>query len=99
MRINEAHFASFDMNLLIIFMLLYRERSVSETAKLLRVGQPAISNSLRRLRQQFDDPLFTRCGRGIIPTQRAQEIAITLFPAMNTIETVLCSNHSNEMCH
>ncbi|MFK3971401.1 LysR family transcriptional regulator [Pseudomonas sp. NPDC087358] len=91
MNINERHFANFDMNLTVVFMLLYRERSVSRAAKLLRVGQPAVSGSLVRLRQQFEDPLFTRCGRGVSPTERAEQIVAQLMPALSTIEAILCS--------
>lgn len=91
MSFNEQRFADFDMNLIVVFMLLYRERSVSRTAKLLRVGQPAVSGSLVRLRRRFDDPLFTRCGRGITPTERAEKIVAELLPAVSTIEGVLCA--------
>ena len=91
MRINEEHFANFDMNLIVVFVLLYRERSVSRTAKLLHVGQPAVSNSLVRLGRQFDDPLFTRCVGGIRPTERAEEIITELMPVVSKIEAILCS--------
>lgn len=89
MSINEESFADFDMNLIVVFMLLYQERNVSRAAKLLRVGQPAVSASLVRLRRQFDDPLFTRCKKGIIPTERAEEIVTELLPAVSRIEAVL----------
>ncbi|WP_296179916.1 LysR family transcriptional regulator [Pseudomonas sp. UBA1879] len=90
MSINEERFANFDMNLIVVFMLLYQERNVSRTAKLLRVGQPAVSASLVRLRRQFEDPLFTRCRWGIVPTDRAEEIVAELMPAISKIESVLC---------
>jgi DNA-binding transcriptional LysR family regulator len=38
------------------------------------MSQPAVSKALRRLREAFDDPLFVRGPRGIVPTPRAHAI-------------------------
>lgn len=38
------------------------------------MSQPAVSKSLRRLRETFDDPLFVRGPSGIVPTPRAHAI-------------------------
>jgi hypothetical protein len=89
MNINEQNFYGVDLNLLVTFLVLFREQNVSKTAMLLKVGQPAVSGSLARLRFHFDDPLFLRTGRGVRPTSKAIEIAEALMPAMSGIETVL----------
>lgn len=60
-----------DLNLLLTFYILLDEQSVSRTADRLFLTQPAISKSLLRLREIFDDPLFTRTGRGLIATPYA----------------------------
>jgi DNA-binding transcriptional LysR family regulator len=39
------------------------------------LSQPAVSASLNRLRQVFDDPLFRRTGHGVTPTPRALAMA------------------------
>jgi DNA-binding transcriptional LysR family regulator len=62
---------------------------VSEAARHLRVTQPAVSGSLVRLRQCFDDPLFLRRNRKMQPTPKAEEIAEALLPAMLRIESVI----------
>lgn len=90
LMINEQNFIPVDLNLLVVFMVLYYEQNLSRTAERLGVGQPAISGSLVRLRRCFGDPLFTRCRRGVIPTPKAHKLIATLQPAMIAIEDVLC---------
>ncbi|MDB6144251.1 MAG: putative LysR-family transcriptional regulator [Pseudomonas sp.] len=89
MNIDEHKFAGIDLNLLVVFMVMFHERNVSRAAERLHVGQPAVSGSLFRLRQRFDDPLFLRAGRGMRPTHRAIEIANALLPAMSVIGSVI----------
>ena len=69
--INEAHFRRVDLNTLIVFMAVMRERSVTRAAERLLLGQPAVSHALNRLRDLFGDPLFVRSRDGMVPTPRA----------------------------
>ncbi|MEM9223090.1 MAG: LysR family transcriptional regulator [Pseudomonadota bacterium] len=64
---------SIDLNLLVVFDALMCERSVTRAAERLRIGQPAASHALARLRGVFDDPLLVRgaAGRRMEPTERA----------------------------
>jgi len=62
---------SLDIGMLRTFDALLRERSVSRAAARLFLSQPAVSASLNRLREAFDDPLFTRTSYGVVPTARA----------------------------
>lgn len=64
-----------DLNLLKALDALLDERNVTRAAERLSLTQPAVSGMLTRLRECFDDPLFTRTQRGIIPTLRALELA------------------------
>ena len=66
---------SLDVGMLRTFDALMRERSVSRAATRLFLSQPAVSASLNRLRETFDDPLFTRTARGVEPTARAEALA------------------------
>ena len=50
------------------FITVLEETSVSKAALRLGVSQSAVSHTLDRLRLAFDDALFGRDGRGIIPT-------------------------------
>ena len=87
----DERLAAFDMNLAVLFWLVYRERSVTQAATKLNVGQPAVSNSLARLRILFDDPLFLRHGNGVNPTPKAEQIAAQIGPAMHAIGVALGS--------
>lgn len=65
---------NFDLNLLTVFHVLMEERSVTRTGQRLGRTQSAISNSLKRLRDGFRDPLFVRTPGGLSPTPRAEEL-------------------------
>ncbi len=64
----------FDLNLLVAFDILIAERSVTAAARRMGVGQPAMSSSLARLRDMFDDPLLIRTSAGMQPPGRALEL-------------------------
>jgi len=65
---------NFDWKLLICFERLRRERKVSRAAEQLNISQPAMSQSLKRLRSLLDDPLFVRTTQGMQPTERALQL-------------------------
>ena len=79
----------FDLNLLITFHALWRERNVTRAAKRLNITQPAVSNALSRLREVFGDELFIRTPSGVEPTERCVEIAGELRLALHHIERAL----------
>lgn len=64
-----------DLNLLRLFDILYEERSVTRSAARLNLTQSAVSHALGRLRDTFEDSLFTRGPGGLLPTARAIELA------------------------
>ena len=72
MTINTL--ARVDLNLLVSLQVLLEELNVTRAAERLHVSQPAMSKTLLRLRLVFEDPLFTRSGRGLVPTPRALEL-------------------------
>lgn len=63
-----------DLNLFVVFEVMYRQRSVTKAALELNQTQPAISNALGRLRKAFDDPLFQRSPEGMQPTPVAEGV-------------------------
>ncbi len=82
-----------DLNLLISLQVLLEECNVSRAAERLHITQPAMSKTLSRLRQLFDDPLFTRASHGMQPTPRALELHSDLEPLLRNIQQ-LVSQHS-----
>ncbi|MNE91831.1 putative HTH-type transcriptional regulator YbdO [compost metagenome] len=87
--INERDIITFDFNMLITFLIIYQEQGVSRAAVRLHVTQPAVSNTLRKLRDTFGDELFLRKGKKLVATQRATEIAEILKTVPCAIEQAL----------
>ncbi|MGF1770091.1 LysR family transcriptional regulator [Enterovibrio makurazakiensis] len=78
-----------DLNLLIALRVLLEEGSVSKAAIRLNLSQSAMSRVLGRLRILTDDPLFTRHGQQLIPTQKALELNQSLTAPLDALRTVL----------
>ena len=66
---------TFDLNLLLAFDALLRERNVTRAGARIGLSQPSMSNALTRLRKLCDDPLFVRTRAGMEPTPLAQKLA------------------------
>ena len=79
----------YDLNLLPVFLVLMEERSVTRAASRLGITQPALSNSLNRLRDMLKDPLFIRERYGIRPTQLAEEIAPAIEAALAQLDDLI----------
>ena len=75
-----------DLNLIRTFVTLYEARSVTLAAERLFVTQPSVSYGLARLRELFDDALFSRTRDGIQPTFVAEQLYGTLRDALTRIE-------------
>lgn len=80
------NFAAFDLNLLRVFDALARERSVTRAGDLIGLSQPAVSSALNRLRHLLGDELFVRRGNDMMPTPRAEAIAVGIREALAQIE-------------
>ncbi len=78
-----------DLNLLVVFETMMRERNVTRAGERLFLGQTTISSALGRLRALFNDPLFIRTAGVMEPTARAVEIHARLAPALEGIAEAL----------
>jgi len=78
-----------DLNLLVAFDALMKERSVTRAG--IRIGrtQPAMSAALSRLRGLLNDELFIRSPAGLQPTPRALDLAEPLGHALTEIQRTL----------
>ena len=65
-----------DLHQLNIFSEVYRLRSFTRAAAVLRMSQPTISEQIKNLEKELSCRLFDRLGRSIIPTPSAE----LLFP-------------------
>ncbi|MBI5618763.1 MAG: LysR family transcriptional regulator [Gammaproteobacteria bacterium] len=78
-----------DLNLLIVFDVLWAERSVSRTAKRIHRTQSAVSLAIARLRTAFDDRLFEWNGRHMQPTAKAEQLAPQIRAIVNQVNDAL----------
>jgi DNA-binding transcriptional LysR family regulator len=76
-----------DLNLLVVFNQLRVERRVSKVADNLGISQPAVSNSLAKLRKLFGDELFLRTPKGMEPTPFADQLAESVSYALAMIHS------------
>lgn len=91
MNINNIN-----LNLLKVFVVLMREQHVSAAAECLHLTQSAISNSLRQLRELFQDELLIRGRKKMVPTQKALLLAPKIEQALFQMEQVLFYNDTFE---
>jgi DNA-binding transcriptional LysR family regulator len=75
-----------DLNLLLVFDAVLRERSVVRAADSLAISQPAVSHALNRLRHALKDQLFVRTPAGMTPTPRAEQLALPVRKALNDLQ-------------
>jgi len=76
-----------DLNLFVVFDAIYTEGNLTRAGEIIGITQPAVSNSLSRLRTLFDDPLFVRTAEGMIPTPVAQNIVGSVRQALGLIRS------------
>ncbi len=81
--------SKFDLNLLRVFLAVYRYQSITVAAEVMELTQPGVSGAIKRMQNQLGDTLFVRDGRGIAPTDFAHEIARQIEPALETINNTL----------
>jgi DNA-binding transcriptional LysR family regulator len=72
---DQEAFSELCLRELRILDMLLQQRSITRTAQAMETTQPSISKVLRRLREQFSDPLFIRNGQAMQPTAKALDIA------------------------
>ena len=75
-----------DLNLLVVFDAVMKEKHVTRAAKRIGMTQPAVSNALNRLRYIAKDDLFVRSADGVVPTARALELGPPVRQAINLVE-------------
>ena len=86
---HEKNFAGIDLNLLIVFATLMRERSTTRAGSALGLSQSATSHALKRLRGMLGDHLFVRAGNELKPTPRAVVLYGQFLPAIESLERTL----------
>ena len=83
-----------DLNLFAVFDAIYTAGSLTKAADVLCITQPAVSNSLARLRDMLNDPLFVRTGHSMTPTPVAQNIIVPARAALELLRKSVQASHT-----
>jgi DNA-binding transcriptional LysR family regulator len=82
----SVKWGAFDLNLLVVFDAVMQERSVTRAGDRLGLSQPALSHALARLRHMLKDDLFVRSPKGMVPTPRAEQLALPVRQALDELQ-------------
>lgn len=86
---EPTRLSGLNLNALVALDALLSERNVTRAAKRIGITQPAMSQSLARLRELFGDPLLVRKGRAMVLTPRAEAMLLPLSDALLSVERAL----------
>ena len=83
---GSVKLGAIDLNLLVVFDAVMREGSVTRAGRRLGLSQPAMSHALARLRHMMKDDLVIRSPRGMVPTPWAEQLALPVREAIETLQ-------------
>lgn len=86
---NAANTPPLDLNLLLALDVLLEERNVTRAAARLGLTQSAMSHKLKRLRELLDDPVLVPGGSGLVETERARRLGVSLRRGLEEIRAAL----------
>jgi DNA-binding transcriptional LysR family regulator len=89
--LNAVHLSGIDLNLLVLFDAVLKAQHVGRAAAELSVSPSAVSHGLGRLRRLFEDPLFLRTPKGVVPTDRAVQLAPTIADILSRVKSVVAT--------
>jgi DNA-binding transcriptional LysR family regulator len=89
--LNEIDLSRTDLNLLVLFEIVLKERHVGRAADRLNLTASAVSHGLGRLRRLLNDPLFLRNPKGVVPTARAIELAAPIADILAQVRRVVAT--------
>ncbi len=78
-----------DLNLLVVFDAVMAERNLRKAAERLHRSQPAVSQSVARLRDVFGDVLFEKTPTGVRPTPRAEALWAEMRGSVRTLSQLM----------
>jgi DNA-binding transcriptional LysR family regulator len=73
--LKQTDLSRVDLNLLVLFEAVLAEQNVARAAARMNLSPSAISHGLARMRRLFNDPLFLRTPKGVVPTERGLALA------------------------
>lgn len=88
-KIDITDLSRKNLNLLVVLDTVAETRSAKEAANRLNLTQSALSHSIARLREMFDDPLFVRGRNGFSLTARAEQLVGPVRQTLLSLEGLL----------
>ena len=88
-NIHFMNLRSLDLNLLVVFDAIYKEKNITRAARKVGLSQSSVSSALNRLRGHLNDDLFLRGNDGMRPTARATELAHPIGSMLVSLQDVL----------
>jgi DNA-binding transcriptional LysR family regulator len=89
--LNEIDLSRTDLNLLVLFEIVLEEGHVGRAAERLNLTPSAVSHGLGRLRRLFNDPLFLRTPKGVVPTARATDLIEPIADVLARVRGVIAT--------
>ncbi|MBI81325.1 MAG: LysR family transcriptional regulator [Gammaproteobacteria bacterium] len=83
-----------DLNLFVVFDVIYTEKNLTKAGEVLGITQPAVSNALSRLRDEFSDELFIRTSTGMKPTPVAENMISDIKEALKLIRNSISESET-----
>ncbi|GEA60246.1 LysR family transcriptional regulator [Vibrio comitans] len=87
----KQFYNNLDLNLLRTFQIIFQEKNLQKASLRLHVSAPALSKSLNRLRDHFNDPLFVKVPKGLSPTPFAKDLSESISPTLEKLANNLNS--------
>ena len=89
MMLNQIDLSRIDLNLLVLFEIVFSERHVGRSAERLHLSSSAVSHGIGRLRTLLGDPLFLKTPKGVVPTERALQLATPVAEILARVRGVV----------
>lgn len=81
--------SDYTLGMIRAFVSVYESRNVSAAAVRLHLSQPTVTYALNGLREALSDPLFTRQGREMIPTELATRFYPRVRAALASLDSTV----------
>lgn len=89
--LHQTDLSRVDLNLLVLFEAVLAEQHVARAAARMNLSPSAVSHGLARLRRLFNDPLFLRTPKGVVPTERGLALAQPIADILHNARSLVAS--------
>lgn len=78
-----------DLNLLKVFVVVYQQKSLRKAGEKLFVSTPAVSQSIKKLKNSLDEELFVLSNKQFLPTPFSDSLYQRVFPLLEELSTAI----------